>query len=162
MSASGADNVKPSRSAEPRKFGLKQVFPDQNDDSSETDIDIIAIHGLDTQSPKTWVAWKDGDPTSGEVHWLQDHNMLPNIIPNARIFTYDWNANFDSNPATDILLGHADGLLDRLHICRSKDTSNRPIIFIASCFGGLLLVKVRIPVAEYQAELTFGRRFTGR
>jgi hypothetical protein len=80
---------------------------------------------LDTQSPKAWVAWKkDGDPTSGEIHWLQDSDMLPRVIPNARIFTYDWNAGFDRSPATDILLGHADALLDRLHIRRSKVNSN--------------------------------------
>lgn len=69
------------------------------------------------------MSWKeDGDPTSGQVHWLQDRNMLPSVIPNARIFTYDWNANFDYNPSADILLGHADALLDRLHIHRSKVT----------------------------------------
>ncbi|PVH68034.1 hypothetical protein DL98DRAFT_475129 [Cadophora sp. DSE1049] len=156
-----------ANNAEPRKLGLNQVFPDPSDDPGTTNIDIIAIHGLDTQSPKAWVAWKkDGDPTSGEVHWLRDENMLPSVIPNARIFTYDWNANFDRNPATDILLGHADGLLDRLHIRRSKDRSDRPIIFIASCFGGLLLVKSlhrAREVPEYQGILrsTVGVAFLG-
>ncbi|XP_044720024.1 ankyrin repeats (3 copies) domain-containing protein [Hirsutella rhossiliensis] len=127
MTASSGDKAGLPRNTEPRKFGLNQVYPDQSDGSIKTDLDIIAIHGLDTQSPGTWVAWKDdGDPTSGHVHWLQDQNMLPSVIPNARIFTYDWNANFDDNPATDLLLGHADALLDRLHICRFKDSGNRP------------------------------------
>lgn len=123
---------------EPRKFGLHQVYPAQSDTSSRTDIEsvystyklcstkltvssIVAIHGLDTHSPKTWVAWKkDGDSASGEIHWLQDLDMLPSIIPNARIFTYDWNASFDRSPATDLLLGHANALLDRLRVRRSK------------------------------------------
>lgn len=139
MSAS-SDSVGLSRHAEPRRLGLNQVFPDRGDSSSRTDIEsvyptyqlcqthlkgssIIAIHGLDTQSPNTWASWKkDGDPTSGEVHWLQDRDMLPRVIPNARIFTYDWNANFSHSSATDLLLGHADGLLDRLHIYRYKVT----------------------------------------
>lgn len=65
------------------------------------------------------MAWKeDGNPASGEVHWLQDGNMLPSVIPDARIFTYDWNANYDHNSSADILLGHADGLLERLYIER--------------------------------------------
>ncbi|KAH7370292.1 armadillo-type protein [Rhexocercosporidium sp. MPI-PUGE-AT-0058] len=127
--------------AEPRKLGLNQVYPDRTNDSTKTDIDIVAIHGLDTQSPRTWVAWKkDGDRNSGEVHWLQDRNMLPSVISNARIFTYDWNANFDKYAAAQGLLGHADELLEKLHIRRS-DSCNRPIIFVASCFGGLLLCK---------------------
>lgn len=46
--------------------------------------------------------------------------MLPAKIPNARIFTYDWNANFDQNASTQGLLGHADGLLEKLHMLRSE------------------------------------------
>ncbi|EFY98052.2 nacht nucleoside triphosphatase [Metarhizium robertsii ARSEF 23] len=128
--------------AEPRRLGLKEVYCGRNTDPGTPNIDIVAIHGLDTHSPKTWVAWKkDGDPKSGEVHWLQDRSMLPSVIPSARIFTYDWNANFDKDAAAQGLLGHADGLLEKLHIRRSKDAINRPLIFVASCFGGLLLSK---------------------
>lgn len=46
--------------------------------------------------------------------------MLPEIIPNARIFTYDWNANVDEGAANNSLLGHADQLLRRLHIRRQR------------------------------------------
>ena len=87
---------------------------------------IIAIHGLDTQSPRQWVAWKqDGDPTSGEVHWLKDAHMLPQKIPSARIFTYDWNANIDQGAAADGLLGFADGFLNELHMQKYKVGSFR-------------------------------------
>lgn len=73
----------------------------------------------DTRSPKAWIAWKkDGDPDSGDVHWLRDPEMLPEIIPNSRVFTYDWNANIDEGAANNSLLGHADQLLRRLHIRR--------------------------------------------
>ena len=44
--------------------------------------------------------------------------MLPSIIPRSRIFTYDWNANFDHTYATQSLLGHADALLHRLYMER--------------------------------------------
>ncbi|KAM4068139.1 NB-ARC domain-containing protein [Hirsutella rhossiliensis] len=131
-------------SPQSRRLGLNQVYPNEEGDASHIqDIDIVAIHGLDTHSPRAWVAWtRDRDPTSGQVHWLQDEHMLPAVMPQARIFTYDWNANFDRDAATQGLLGHADGLLENLHMRRSKDGSNdRPIIFVASCFGGLLLCR---------------------
>ena len=37
--------------------------------------------------------------------------MLPAIIPEARIFTYNWNANYYDEAAVQSLLNHADGLL---------------------------------------------------
>lgn len=117
------------------------------------EIDIVAIHGLDTHSPKTWVAWKkEGDPGSGEVHWLKDDNMLPSIIKQARIFTYDWNANFDQDPSTTKLYGHSSTLLERLHIERQNNKDSSPIIFVASCFGGLLLVKALVQAAESHSK----------
>jgi hypothetical protein len=76
---------------------------------------------LGNQSPKTWFAWKvDDDPKSGQVHWLRDPEMLPNVFPDARIFTYDWDTNYGTGAQTDALSGHADKLLERLHIRRSK------------------------------------------
>ncbi|PVH70823.1 NACHT-domain-containing protein [Cadophora sp. DSE1049] len=131
-----------------RKFGLHQVYPDPSDPTKVTEakdakIDIIALHGLDAQSPTTWIAWKeDGEPQSGDVHWLRDPHMLPLVIPKSRILTYDWNANYDKTASSDIFLGHADTLLDRIYVDR-KDTNRlkRPVIFIASCFSGLLLAK---------------------
>ncbi|KAI2468563.1 hypothetical protein F4781DRAFT_397638 [Annulohypoxylon bovei var. microspora] len=133
-----------SGNATSRRLGLLQVYPDPIDEneSNKKDVDIIAIHGLDTHSPKTWVAWlKDGDPTSDEVNWLQDEKMLPSVVGNARIFTYDWNANFDKDAEDQSLTGHAKVLLNKLHYMRNKYKKRRPIIFVASCFGGLLLAK---------------------
>ncbi|RGP71810.1 ankyrin repeat [Fusarium sporotrichioides] len=131
----------------PRRLGLYQVFPDPaNIEETDTKVvDIVAIHGLDTRSPKTWIAWKtDGVPKSGEVHWLKDKEMLPAFLPNCRMLTYDWNANIDKDAETQSLLGHADKLLLKLSIERVKQKKSRPILFIASCFGGLLLAKVSI------------------
>ncbi|KAI1839817.1 hypothetical protein JX266_013975, partial [Neoarthrinium moseri] len=138
---------------QPQSFGLHQVYPDAGEDDGDKDVDIIAIHGLDTQSPRQWVAWKqDGDANSGEVHWLKDAHMLPHKIPNARIFTYDWNANIDRGAAADGLLGFADGFLEELHMQKSENSKDRPIIFVASCFGGLLLIRALHRASESQSE----------
>ncbi|KAM0229693.1 hypothetical protein ACHAPO_009761 [Fusarium lateritium] len=72
------------------------------------------MHGLDAESPKTWIAWKkDDDPDSGDVNWLSDKHMLPSPMPDARILTYDWNAKIDKAASGDRFLGHADTFLDR-------------------------------------------------
>ncbi|KAK2612317.1 hypothetical protein QQS21_001743 [Conoideocrella luteorostrata] len=79
------------------------------------------MHGLDAQSPATWIAWKQADdPYSGDVHWLRDNHMLPHFIPNSRILTYDWNASYDKNASSDRFIGYADTLLDRLYVEREQ------------------------------------------
>ncbi|GAW20848.1 hypothetical protein ANO14919_103600 [Xylariales sp. No.14919] len=152
-------------SAEPRKLGLHRVYPHPDDELTNTEVDIVAIHGLDTQSPTAWEAWEDGD-RDRPVHWLRHEKMLPSIIENARIFTYDWNASYDENSSHATLLGMANGLLERLRIQRSKDEIKRPIVFVASCFGGLLLIKALHRAQEapdYQDifEFTVGAVFLG-
>ncbi|KAI1082000.1 hypothetical protein F5B20DRAFT_534045 [Whalleya microplaca] len=153
-----------------RKFGLFQVYPEpyKDEESNKKDVDVIAIHGLDTHSPKTWVAWrKDDDPRSGEVNWLQDDGMLPSVLKNARIFTYDWNANFDNAAENQSLTGHANSLLNKLRIMRNKSLKRRPIIFVASCFGGLLLAKAMHRASHVHSKYldilysTFGIVFLG-
>ncbi|RSL89781.1 hypothetical protein CEP51_001076 [Fusarium floridanum] len=154
----------------PRKLGLNQVHPDPTDieETSKKRVIVVAIHGMDTQSPKTWIAYeKDGDPESGEVNWLKDKNMLPSVLPDCRILTYDWNANIDKGAATQSLRGHATTLLDKLHIDRDESGKSLPILFIASCFGGLLLAEALLlasdPFQNYQDiyHSTIGAIFLG-
>ncbi|KAI8623482.1 ARM repeat-containing protein [Xylariaceae sp. FL1651] len=127
------------------RVGLVQQFPDPEDPVATRSaiVDVVALHGLRAQSPKTWIAWKDGkSAASGEVNWLRDPTMLPSVVPKARILTYDWNANYAENASGDRFLGHAEALLNRLQQNRrANERSNRPLVFIASCFGGLLLAK---------------------
>ncbi|KAF5595993.1 ankyrin repeat [Fusarium pseudocircinatum] len=126
-----------------RMLGVTQVYPDPKDvlATEEKEIDIFVIHGLDARSDKTFVAWRvDGDKTSGDVHWLSDEDMLPAKMPQARVLTYDWNANYDKTASKETMRNHADTLLERVHL--NRDALKRtqvPIIFIASCFGGVLL-----------------------
>ncbi|KAI0545030.1 hypothetical protein F4679DRAFT_562410 [Xylaria curta] len=135
-----------------RQFGLTQQYPDPNDTerTSRAAVDIIAIHGLRARSPQTWLAWKkEGDPESGNVFWLKDEEMLPRFIPDSRILTYDWNANYVKDASKDRFLGHADTLLEHIYQNRLEtNRSCRPIIFIASCFGGLLLANALVRANE--------------
>ncbi len=57
----------------PRGGSLNKVHPSKDD--AKTDIDIIAVHGLDTKSPDTWT-WVDRSNPKNKVNWLQDPKML--------------------------------------------------------------------------------------
>jgi len=86
-----------------------------------TAISVIILHGLSTRSSETFIAYKvDGDSDSGDVNWLTDSSMLPAVMPEARILTYDWNASYDSFASSDIFHGHARTLLDRVYVNRKR------------------------------------------
>ena len=77
---------------------------------------IVAIHGLDTGSPRTWVAFENETiPGSRLVHWLKDSDMLPAFVGDVRIFTYDWNANTFNNASHQYFHAHAEQFLQRLN-----------------------------------------------
>ncbi|KAI1298386.1 hypothetical protein F5Y03DRAFT_270641 [Xylaria venustula] len=136
-----------------RKLDLVQQYPQpENEQATErAAVDIIALHGLNAQSPRTWEAFKDGKTAeSGNIFWLKDHNMLPSAIPNSRILTNDYNASYTTGASEETLTGHAVTLLYQLDVNRKKaHRSNRLIIFIASCFGGLLLAKALITASRW-------------
>ncbi|KAM0278413.1 hypothetical protein ACHAQH_005168 [Verticillium albo-atrum] len=132
----------------PHPIGIKLVKVHTAPDT-QVDVDIIAIHGLDTESAKTWV-WtpKHGAPA---VNWLSDPSMLPKTVKQADIWTCDWQAHLFSPPgqAPKRLEELARDLLATLeaHLRQRTIPSSAPcrqILFIASCFGGILLLKTII------------------
>lgn len=46
--------------------------------------------------------------------------MLPDIIPEVRVFTYDYNANYHAEAPVETLLGHADTLLKLVNYQRQQ------------------------------------------
>lgn len=145
----------PARPAQAtRAVRLQKIYPPPENES-RTDIDIIAVHGLDTNSEETWV-W---DPKGNNVNWLKQPDMLPERFPSARIFTCDWPADlFEESSFTQkefeefarLLLA---GIKDRPQATdRGSDKAEeRPIVFIASCLGGVILMKALVMAShEYQ------------
>ncbi len=101
---------------------------------------IIAIHGLGTESPHTWEYQTNGRV----VNWLADSDMLPAAIPEARIFTYDWDANNLGDSPVQAILNNAGNLLRLVadyRVSEDRCPKCHPIIFVASCFGGLVLAE---------------------
>ncbi|KAK3685898.1 hypothetical protein B0T22DRAFT_466802, partial [Podospora appendiculata] len=139
---------------------LCQVNPDKNE--ADTDIDIIAIHGLDTKSPDTWT-WVDPSDPNNKVNWLADTRMLPARFPTARIFTCDWPAGLFKEKST-IQMTVKELARSLLLGIRSRPGADqgRPILFIASCLGGLILIQAMVIAAEPGSEYTSLWRATGR
>ncbi|KAJ2987514.1 hypothetical protein NUW58_g4464 [Xylaria curta] len=113
-----------------------------------TDVDIIAIHGPDTDSPRTWT-WKH-EQQKQDVNWLEDLEMLPSRVPKARIFTYNWPADLfepqDYNHKT------IEEFARRLLTSVANRREPRPIVFIASCLGGVILMQaLHMATDEYRA-----------
>ncbi|EYE98763.1 ARM repeat-containing protein [Aspergillus ruber CBS 135680] len=115
-------------------------------DDKDTDIDIIAIHGLDTKSPDTW----EYCIGSNKVNWLARPDMLPKKAARARIFYCNWPADlFESSHSRQKTFDEFARLLlagiKRRPLAANDLTGNdRPIIFIASCIGGVILMKALV------------------
>lgn len=138
-----------------------------NRDEADTHIDIIAIHGLGTTSRDTWT-WKDcRDPKNKEkwVSWLDDPEMLPSIAQQARIFTCDWPADVfePSGLVQKTIDEYALLLLDgiqRALFGDGKRREDRPVVFIASCLGGIILARALVRADDKRSGYYRLRRAT--
>lgn len=74
-------------------------------------LSIVAIHGLNGHSEKTWTAGND-------VNWLR--KFLPIDVPNARIFSYGYEAKTHAaSPVSQLTFPHhAEELVGEL--CRKR------------------------------------------
>ena len=120
---------------------------------------IIAIHGLNTDPHRSFNAHaEEGNSKSPLVNWLSDKDMLPAVLENtgslpARIFTYQWEANTFHNASSHSFKTQAQLLLDKIWEMRTgSETTELPLLFIASCFGGILLAKALVRAAGFADE----------
>jgi hypothetical protein len=77
--------------------------------------------------------------------------MLPSIVGRARIFTCNWPADLfqdsDSTPWTvdEFALRILAGIQNiRRPLATDRQAKDRPILFIASCLGGIILMKALV------------------
>jgi hypothetical protein len=59
------------------------------------DHSIVAVHGIGAHPDQTWC--KNVSKNENEqryVNWLQDQNMLPSVVPNARIMRYGYESQW--------------------------------------------------------------------
>jgi hypothetical protein len=79
----------------------------------------VAVHGLGTHSPLTWEAC-NYDPSKANINWLRDDDMLPSVVPNARILTFDYDADYHNDAPVTSLLALGDKLVQILSNYRAK------------------------------------------
>ncbi|CAG8955662.1 hypothetical protein HYFRA_00010926 [Hymenoscyphus fraxineus] len=103
-------------------------------------IDIIAVPGLGADMTHTWI--HKGPDKKGKWHWLKDDQMLPNVIPNARISVFGYRSQWFGKDAvqTDIK-AIANELLESIQEERGVRNVKRPIIFIGHSLGGLVVAR---------------------
>jgi hypothetical protein len=130
----------------------------------------VAVHGIGAHPDDTWCKNIAPDGQDKQyVNWLESEEMLPSIAPQARIMRYGYESQWfgDSSSSTVRLRAStiADQLLHELNfereassvlasakcVCKymganrvfcTQDFPYRPLIFIAHCFGGLVVLKV--------------------
>jgi hypothetical protein len=104
---------------------------------------IIAVHGLQTTAAKTWTAYKNSkNAEGGECHWLCDEDMLPKVLPQARIWAFDYNFNYSSNAQHVSVMDLGQVFLDMVRGKKDGQLGERMLIFIGSCFGGIIVAQV--------------------
>ncbi|KAI3343673.1 hypothetical protein F4824DRAFT_440720 [Ustulina deusta] len=107
-------------------------------DPEKVEVDIIAVHGLGSNVDWSWT-WQDKKGHRPPVHWLKDPNMLPHVVPHARIIAYNYDSRWHTDAPNTRLELCGEELVESLHNFRT-DALERPIIFIAHSLGGLVVL----------------------
>ncbi|KAK0750309.1 Alpha/Beta hydrolase protein [Schizothecium vesticola] len=117
-------------------YGIQELY--RPPEGQETEIDIVAVHGLGGGVRRTWTARQN------KVCWLEDAEFLPKYIKNARILAWGYNASYSSltgeNPSQNRIHDHAHTLVANLAADRRLNgTSTKPIIFLCHSLGGIIV-----------------------
>ncbi|ORY72124.1 uncharacterized protein BCR38DRAFT_418974 [Pseudomassariella vexata] len=103
----------------------------------EVEVDVVAVHGLGANVDWSWISKHGAKP----VHWLKDPDMLPIVVPNARIIVYNYDSRWHSDAPQNRLQLCGEGLVAELHRFRGQDnTRRRPIIFVGHSLCGLVIL----------------------
>ncbi|KAI1113675.1 hypothetical protein F5Y14DRAFT_417451 [Nemania sp. NC0429] len=117
---------------------LEVLYPDPDrSGDNKIEVDIVAVHGLGSNVDWSWT-WQDKEGHRPSVHWLKDTNMLPSVVPHARIIAYNYESRWHANAPKTRLELCGEELINSLHNFRT-DALERPIMFIAHSLGGLVV-----------------------
>ncbi|THX71514.1 hypothetical protein D6D04_09473, partial [Aureobasidium pullulans] len=115
-------------------------------DEGDRSVDIVAIHGIGAHPDDTWCkpreASRDAENSESFVNWLSDPIMLPQVVPNARVMRYGYKSAWAGAMA---IRHNTSQVAHRFLLALSRERRehpSRPLIIIAHCFGGLVVLKV--------------------
>ncbi|RKK62252.1 hypothetical protein BFJ66_g1057 [Fusarium oxysporum f. sp. cepae] len=110
---------------------------DTDEETTQAEVDIIAVHGLGSNVDWSWT-WKDKARPGSPVNWLRDPDMLPRVIPKSRIMVYNYESRWHVNAPRTRLQLCGEELVRNLHAFR-KGLQDRPVIFVGHSLGGLVI-----------------------
>ncbi|KAL8723144.1 MAG: hypothetical protein Q9225_000485 [Loekoesia sp. 1 TL-2023] len=130
------------------RFGLTEVFTP----TDIPDVDILFIHGINGHPYDTWTS------DVNQLFWPAQ--LLPPILEKekAQVLVYGYDA--DVVPPTgglskDRIHNHAEQLVATLHANRrSRQATERPIIFVAHSLGGIVVKRALIYSSEKRGKKT--------
>lgn len=141
-------------------LGLRKVEdPPVNEECREEDkIDIVVVHGMGAHPQDTWCSsiptgmnasgQEDPQGQSSEasryIDWVKDKEMLPSLMPKARIMRFGYRS--DSWGPDAVQTRGMDISFKLLYpLAREREgCPERPLIFIAHSFGGLVVLQTLV------------------
>ncbi|KAK4655284.1 hypothetical protein QC762_301160 [Podospora pseudocomata] len=126
-------------------MACRQLYPPPSSSDTETHkIDIFAVHGLNPRSKDisahAWDTWRAPEGPEGRL-WLKED--LPRVVPDARIFLYEYDSKAVFGKDRSTFVDKATELLETVRCERDKNDT-RPILFIGHSLGGLLIKQALI------------------
>ncbi|KAF2475188.1 uncharacterized protein BDR25DRAFT_213496, partial [Lindgomyces ingoldianus] len=115
-------------------------------------IDIVAVHGIGAHPDDSWCK-NVGTPERPQwVNWLEKEDMLPAVALHARIMRYGYQSQWFGEGA---VRQNASTVACRLLLALKRKREEyrfRPLIFVAHCFGGLVVIKALVDARHDQGE----------
>ncbi|KAI0973658.1 hypothetical protein F4678DRAFT_407012 [Xylaria arbuscula] len=124
---------------------------------------IVAVHGIGAHPDHTWCKKIRQDGNEITVNWLADKEMLPAVLPNARIMRFGAKTQwFGPKPVRTNSTEVAKSLLGAIRRDRKNhDSETRPLIFVAHSFGGLVVLQTLLTAANSPAYRDIFTSVTG-
>lgn len=102
------------------------------------------MHGLNPRSKDSsahaWDTWRAPEGPEGRL-WLKED--LPRVVPDARIFLYEYDSKAVFGKDRSTFVDKATELLETVR-CERDKADTRPILFIGHSLGGLLIKQALI------------------
>jgi hypothetical protein len=99
------------------------------------------VHGLGADVDRSWT-WHDKAEHKPSVNWLSDAAMLPAVVTNSRIMTYNYDSKWHANAPKTRLQLYGEDLVHSVHKFRDG-IRERPVIFVRHSIVGLVVQHVR-------------------
>lgn len=92
------------------------------------------------------------------MQWLSDDNMLPAVIPKARVILYNYDSRWHTNAPRVTLHICGDRFIQNLHDFR-RSVPDRPIVFLGHSLGSIVILQGLL-IADSRDDLRYLTKVT--